>query len=389
MMITNKKNIGLYIHIPFCERKCDYCGFLSFPMKETERSTCIDFLLKELKQRGNKPYIQDKTVDTVFIGGGTPSLLSGSQMDQLLTTIKESYNLAEDTEITCEANPNSLTYDKLKDFKSSGINRLSIGIQSFNDEVLKALGRLHNSEQGITAFKEARRAGFNNINIDIMFALPNQDMSLWKDTLNQAVSLEPEHISFYGLQIEENTPFYERYKNDNLNCVDDKEADRMYLSACEVLKTNGFEHYEISNAAKPGYRCRHNLKYWDMSYFAAVGPGASGYIDGFRYENPSVIKTWKDKIKDGHIADLNIKDKENIKDTMSVFCFTSLRTSDGIDTKEFEKKFGLSIFKAFPNIENIIYNYVNNGLINISSDGHITLTEEGFLKSNDFMCEFV
>lgn len=388
MTINNGKNTGLYIHIPFCERKCDYCGFLSFPMTEKEREIYVDYIIKEIYQKGRYYQSRRKNIDTIFIGGGTPSLLTEKQITDILKAVDESFKTDENAEITLESNPNSLTEEKCGYFYKAGINRLSIGIQSFNDDVLEALNRIHDSEQAVAAFKNARKAGFDNINIDLMFGVPGQDMDIWENTLQKALALEPEHISFYGLQIEPETVYYERYKREELPCVSDAVSDRMYLKACEVLKNAGYIHYEISNAAKPKKVCRHNLKYWNMEDFIAVGPGASAYVDGYRSENPADLQKWRNSVAEGNICSIDPAEKETINDAMAVFCFTALRTVYGIDTEKFKKVFGQDFYDVFADAEHILKDYEKEGYL-IFRDGHIVLTEKGFLISNEIMCEFV
>lgn len=365
----NIKTKGLYIHVPFCERKCEYCGFYSFPMDEKERETkCIE-ILEEVKRKKHECK-SNEIIDTVFIGGGTPSLLTCRQIISLMDAVYDNFPIQTDAEITIELNPNSTDEEKLKTYKSCGINRLSIGVQSFDNTLLKTLGRLHDAAEAEKIYRLARKTGFKNINLDLMFAIAGQNIKIWEETLNKTISLKPEHISFYSLQIEEGTPFYKAYKDGSLPFVSDELMNKMYLKASTMLKEAGYLHYEISNAAKAGYFCRHNMKYWTMHDFIGVGDGACGFVDGIRYENGKERK------------------KESLEESMSIFCFTALRTSDGIDKKAFKKRFCVDIEEVFPEALKSISQYEKDGFVSVT-DEYIRLTEKGFLISNDLMCEFV
>lgn len=328
-------------------------------------------------------------VDTVFIGGGTPSLLKPNHIKRIMNELKSGFEIDKNAEISIESNPNSLDLHKLDTYLKSGINRLSMGIQSFDNDVLKKIGRIHDVKTAIDAYKMARNAGFDNINIDLMFALPDQNKEIWQETLKIAFSLEPEHISFYSLQIEENTEFYNRYKNDNLNVPSDKIADEMYQMALNMIKANNYNHYEISNCSKNGYSCRHNVKYWQLDDYLAFGLGASGYIDGLRYKNSDDIKTWELEVKNKTPIDKKEESFiESIEDAMAVFCFTALRTEKGIDFAKFHKRFGQSFFSVYKDKKDFIDKEVLKGNM-ILTEYNLKLTENGILISNDLMCEFV
>lgn len=230
-----KKSLGLYIHIPFCERKCSYCSFLSFPLEKNEMKKYIDVLCEEIRDNG-KVLSSEFYVDTVFIGGGTPSLLEPTEIKRLMETVYESFEITMDAEITIESNPNSLDDIKLYTYLKNGINRLSMGVQSFDDDILNMLGRVHDKQRAINTFEMARKAGFKNINIDLMFAVPGQGQEQWLDTLREAINLSPEHISFYSLQIEEGTKFYKAYKNETLPFVSDEIMNEMYIKATDMLE---------------------------------------------------------------------------------------------------------------------------------------------------------
>ncbi len=382
------KKLGLYIHIPFCERKCSYCGFLSFPLMGENIKEYVNNLCLEIKNEG-KRYKEKYIVDTVFIGGGTPSLLTTDMIKQIMNTLKESFNIDENAEISIESNPNSLSFEKLKCYKEYGINRLSMGVQSFDDKILKKLGRVHDKSTAINAFKLARKSGFDNINIDIMFAVEDQNEKIWAETLGEVLLLEPEHISFYSLQIEEGTEYYDRYKNENLNVPSDEVMNRMYEYAVNTIKNAKYDHYEISNCSKIGYNCRHNLKYWNMDDYLALGLGASGYIDGCRYKNPDDLKIYEAMVKENwEIYRKPEFEKESLEDSMSIYCFTSLRTNKGIDFKYFKERYGKDFMEVYKNKRVFIYREIENGNFIMTKD-HLKLSEKGILVSNDLMCEFV
>lgn len=382
-----KKSLGLYIHIPFCERKCSYCSFLSFPLEKNEMKKYIDVLCEEIRDNG-KVLSSEFYVDTVFIGGGTPSLLEPTEIKRLMETVYESFEITMDAEITIESNPNSLDDIKLYTYLKNGINRLSMGVQSFDDDILNMLGRVHDKQRAINTFEMARKAGFKNINIDLMFAVPGQGQEQWLDTLREAINLSPEHISFYSLQIEEGTKFYKAYKNETLPFVSDEIMNEMYIKATDMLEKE-YIHYEISNCAKEGYQCRHNMKYWTMNDYLGLGLGASGYVNGFRFKNPDDMNIWMQMVteKNAGFDDVEISE-ETVEEAMSVFCFTALRTKDGIDLNLFKKKFGQSFWNVYEDKKIFINTEEEKGNI-VVDDNSIALTKKGFLVSNKIMCEFV
>ena len=267
------KKLGIYIHIPFCVRKCKYCDFLSFDsLKEDVKGRYVNALFSEIKMQGKR--FQGYEADTIFIGGGTPTVVQAEYIAEIVECVKENFHLAEAAEITIEANPGTVTPEMLEIYRKSGVNRLSIGVQSLDDKVLSALGRIHTAEEFRNTYFAARHAGFNNINIDLMIAVPLQTEEIWEKTLKEAIRLKPEHISFYSLQREEGTEFYRMYKEGRLTLADDDTDRRMYHTAVKMLKEAGYHHYEISNAAKPGFESRHNMKYWQFDEYIGLGLGA-------------------------------------------------------------------------------------------------------------------
>ena len=336
------------------------------------------------------------TIDTVFIGGGTPSLVSGSEIEKMIDAAAVSFDIDKKAEITIESNPDSLTPGKLSAYRSCGINRISMGFQSMDDRVLRAAGRVHDSAQARKAYDMARKAGFDNINTDLMFALPQQDERSWDETLAEIIDMDPEHVSFYSLQLERNTPLYEDYKNGRTEIADDDSDRRMYHHACRRLEAAGYEHYEISNSAKRGYMCRHNLKYWRLEEFLGLGLGASSYtrgpssgICGSRYMNTENISTYLKLVADKEWpVEMKSYHTDDMKESMAVYTFTSLRTKEGVDTADFKKRFGCGFFEAYRAKAEKIRDYEKRGLLKATAD-RISLTEHGIDVSNDIMSEFV
>jgi len=277
---------AIYIHIPFCMNKCEYCDFLSFKSTGSERDRYVDYLIKEIELYPGYKY------DTVYFGGGTPSLLKPEDIERILNKL----NINKGTEVTLEVNPKTVDYDKLRAFREAGINRMSIGVQSFNEKHLKTLGRLHDRERAITTFESARSAGFDNISIDLMFSLPDQTMDELSEDLERIKKMKPEHISIYSLIWEEGTPFYEKLGKGEYNETDNEIEAYMYEGIIKRLKAAGYVHYEISNFSLPGKQARHNSKYWENKEYVGVGLGASGYLDDIRYKNIVDFKEYYDKI---------------------------------------------------------------------------------------------
>ncbi len=371
-----KKDLGIYIHIPFCERKCNYCSFLSFEFDEKKVERYIEQLLIEIKYT-SEIYKKDYIVNSVFIGGGTPSILKEHHVQKILETLKKNYFLIENAEITIESNPNSLDESKLENYKQNGINRLSIGVQSFDDNLLKILGRTHTSKDVVYAYKLARKVGFKNINLDIMFGVPEQSETSWGKTINRVLELSPEHISLYSLQIEKNTIFYKKYKDEELNFIGDKKVNKMYIEAIKTLEEKGYKHYEISNCAKVERQCIHNIKYWTMKEYIGFGAGAYSYVNKKEFKNSDDLYNWNSKVSE-----------RSVREEMGTFIFTGLRMRSGIDLKVFEKNFQISFYDAYNDKINFLREEEKKGNV-VLSDDKLLLTTKGILVSNDLMCEFV
>ncbi len=374
-----KKPLGLYIHIPFCAAKCPYCGFYSKPPAAGEspeetagkRREYVKRVIEDTKELGAK-YGPGRVVDTVYIGGGTPSILAPELIEDILGAAQESFEVCPDAEISIEVNPGTVTGEKLKAYRKAGINRLSIGCQSLDDKVLKDLGRIHMAAQFKETFRLAREAGFENISCDLMFSVPGCTGEIWRETVREIVKTAPEHISFYSLQIEEGTVFYDRYRRGEFDEASDEADRKMYHEALSVLRDAGYVQYEISSAAKPGFRCRHNIKYWTLAEYIGIGDSASSYIDGKRITNPPFYEYHEN----------------TAADDMSEYVFTGLRMNDGIGLEDFEKRFGRGLFEAFPEGERELAPFVREGDVSMEG-GRLKITEKGFDISNKIMAIFV
>lgn len=382
MMTTNK--LGLYLHVPFCARKCRYCDFLSFGCSDSKvLSEYSQALIREIRIRSKDWCFRD--VDTVYIGGGTPSLMSAWDMGKIMDALRENFNIVKDAEITIEGNPATLSDEKMERYLRKGINRLSLGVQSFENDVLQYLGRIHNKNDAFTSFQRAKKAGFSNINMDIMFAIPGQSMKMWKDTVRQCIFLKPAHISLYSLQIEEGTEFYELYKDGKMEAVPEIQDREMYHQALAMMKEAGYKHYEISNAALPGFESRHNLKYWSYAEYLGLGLGASSFAGGSRFKNTSRMHEYLTAIRE-HVPPVDQESIENYSqhEEMGIFVFTGLRKAEGFSLDHFHHVFRKDFFDVYD--EDILKKY--KGLL-ICADGRLYLSEHGMDVSNRIMAEFV
>lgn len=369
-----KKELEIYIHIPFCVQKCAYCDFLSAPADEAVRERYIDALKEEIRQQ--KAFGSEYKVISIFIGGGTPSILEGAQIAEILKEIRNYFVVEADAEITIECNPGTLSEDKLSCYKKSGINRLSLGLQSADNQELKLLGRIHTYEEFLESFSLARKLGFGNLNVDLMSALPGQTRDSWRETLRQVTALNPEHISAYSLIIEEGTPFYERYKpGGREECLlPDEDMERqMYYDTGDILGAAGYERYEISNYAKPGFACRHNLGYWERREYLGLGLGASSLIKGVRYHNHRKLPEYL-KRDYTHEEVQKLTRQEEQEETM----FLGLRKTEGVLlTEEL-----LGVYKE------TIQRLERKRLL-LWEGGRVRLTELGIDVSNYALAEFL
>lgn len=372
------KKIALYVHIPFCKQKCLYCDFPSYAGKERLEDDYIDALIKEIDIKCDK-----KIIRSLFIGGGTPSYLSEKNLEKLLSTLSK-LNYIEDAEKTIECNPGTLTDEKLKVIKDYGINRISLGLQTTHNNLLKDIGRIHTIEEFNKNYKKIRDFGFKNVNIDIMFGLPNQSVSDYKQTLNDIVKLNPEHISCYSLIIEEETPFYNMYEKELLDLPNENDEREMYKLTKDILEANGYHQYEISNYAKDSLECYHNKIYWKCDEYLGVGVSASSYIDEKRIKNIDSISEYIEKIRNGE--DVSDEVLENtIKEDMEEFMFLGLRMIKGVSKNEFKKRFKKDMYDVYGEV---ISDNIKKGLLK-EDEKNVSLTEKGIEVSNWVMSEFI
>lgn len=374
------RNISLYIHIPFCDQKCYYCDFPSFAGKGGLKGKYLNALIKEIDEKLlNEKYI----IDTIFVGGGTPSSLSAGELEILLAKVSE-LNFADDIEYTVECNPGSITREKLMVMKKHGVNRLSMGLQAVQNTLLREIGRIHSFEVFKENFILARECGFNNINVDLMFGLPGQKLEEWKESLESISKLNPEHISAYSLIIEEGTPFNRMYKEDKIKLPDEDVERDMYHSAKNILNNYGFNQYEISNYAKAGLECRHNIAYWQMKNWIGAGSAASSYINGSRIINVYEIEEYiKRSEENKNLAIEENKNSEN--ENIEEFMFMGLRMIEGISEDEFLKRFKKPISDFYGDI---IERYIKQGLL-VRQGSRILLSDKGIEYSNKVMSDFL
>lgn len=372
------KEVALYIHIPFCKQKCFYCDFPSYARKDDLMSDYIEALLIELKEK-----IKAYKVRSLFIGGGTPSYLNEENLSKLMKVIKN-INFIEDAEKTIECNPGTVSEEKFNIMKEGGINRLSFGLQTTKNNLLKGIGRIHTFEAFKDNYNLARSVGFNNINIDMMFGLPNQSVKDWTDSLEEVAKLNPEHISAYSLIIEEGTPFYKLYNEDKLKLPSEEEEREMYKKCKDILIENGYHQYEISNYAKEGKECLHNEVYWMCDEYIGVGASSSSYIDGKRIKNIDDLREYIKRIGISEsIVDEEIINTKN--DDIEEFMFMGLRMNCGIKEEEFKRRFHTDIDNVY---KDVIEGNINKGLLE-RKRGRIYLTDKGIELSNMVMSDMI
>lgn len=342
--MQNKEELSLYIHIPFCVRKCGYCDFLSAPADEKARDRYVQALLMEI-ERYQGTETADRKIKTLYIGGGTPSILSVDQLDCIMQKIKYTFNFCDDIEASMEMNPGTASKEKCRALYQMGINRLSIGLQSTNDMELKTLGRIHSYEDFINTYTWCREAGFQNINVDLMAALPYQTVESYTTGLRKIIRLAPEHISAYSLILEEGTPFYQKYNSGCYPLPDEEQERLMYRETEQILAQAGYEWYEISNYAKKGYACRHNLVYWQGGDYLGLGLGSSSYMDGVRFHNTTDFNTYVNQ--GAYVED---REELSVQAKMEEFMFLGLRVMAGVSGTEFEKRFGKTMEDVYGDV---------------------------------------
>jgi oxygen-independent coproporphyrinogen-3 oxidase len=382
-----------YVHIPFCIRKCLYCDFNSFPGNEELYQSYVEALRAEIRQAAKR--FPDARISTIYFGGGTPNVLSSEQLACILGEIRQSFEIDENAEISTEANPGAVSHSPSPPFslssrslRAAGFNRLSLGVQSFHDAELRLLGRIHSAGEAVQAFRDARAAGFGSISIDLMYGIPGQTLESWQDTLRQAVDLGSEHVSLYSLTVEEGTPFHAMQVEGRLTLPgDDVEAD-MYEEAISTLTSAGFVHYEISNFARPGFECRHNITYWHNEPYFGFGSGATGFVPVTDYEsritNVASVDEYIRRIQAGE-SPVECEEHLTGKPAMGETMFLGLRLLSGVEIDAFARRYGVLPQEAFPQE---IANLTSRGLIEISH-GQLRLTRRGLFLANDVFSEFV
>lgn len=398
-----RKKLSIYIHIPFCVKKCVYCDFLSFGADDPQinrsgavRKAYVQSICRELLSY--KSISKDYIVKTIFIGGGTPSILLPGEIMNILATLRSIFKVDEEAEITIEVNPGTLTAIKAAEYMAAGINRMSIGLQSAHNDELAMLGRIHTYEQFLTSYQTARDAGFRNINVDLISAIPGQTLHSYLDTLERVLKCRPEHISSYSLIVEDGTPLAGDQKL--LSKLPDEETDReMYEATGKVLEMSGYKRYEISNYAKPGYECRHNIVYWTMDEYIGIGIGAASFFNGRRYSNTSDIKQYVDTMEEVfekrsideayRIPELlsirHIDETVDIDTLMEEYVIFGLRMTRGISAADFYERFGYSLYDVYGDI---IRGYVASGHMK-DEKGMVCFTRKGIDVSNRILVDFL
>ena len=377
---------GLYIHIPFCESRCIYCGFYSTTSLKL-RDDYVDALCREMQMRPSKAALgNDEPIETIYLGGGTPSQLKGSQLNQIFSAIRKNYTLTENIEnieITMECNPDDVTGDFCETLKQLPVNRISMGAQTFSNERLRFLHRRHNAREVDEAITRLRNIGIRNISIDLMFGFPEESLFLWMNDIRHAIQLNVEHISAYSLMYEEGTPLYHLLEQEKIREIDEETSRRMYETLIDLLTGAGYEHYEISNFARPGFRSRHNSSYWHEVPYIGIGAAAHSYNRKQRSWNIENIQTYIRSISEGILP--SESEQLDITTRYNDLITTALRTSDGIDLMKMEQEFGKELAdrllqEAQP--------HISRRLMKIK-DGRLSLTREGLYISDDVMSDFM
>ena len=386
--MNKKQELGIYIHIPFCAKKCYYCDFVSYPNMKEKQKEYVEALKKEIKSYD----LQNYNITTIYIGGGTPSYIESKYIVEVLEYIKSKLN-ANDTkfenmEITIEVNPGTVKKEKLLDYKKIGINRLSIGLQSTNDRLLKQIGRIHKYQDFLQTYNLARNVGFTNINIDLMLGLPNQSIKDLKESIEKVISLQPEHISIYSLIVEEGTKLYKQIETGELQLPEEELERKMYWYTKSKLELAGYKHYEISNYAKPKRESKHNSNCWEQKQYIGIGASAHSYLNNIRYCNVSNLKEYisnMEKVEADFEEKYIVNERQNLEDRKNEFMLLGLRKIDGVSISMFKEKY----------VENPIFRYrdsleklVNEGLVLIDGD-MIKLTNKGLDLANIVWEEFI
>lgn len=386
--VKTMKTVGIYVHVPFCKQKCKYCDFISFQNCENYFDDYFECLKKEITEKANEINSENKEIliDTIYFGGGTPSIVCEKYIEEVLNKIYEYYNVSENAEITVEVNPGTVDKLKLERYFEIGINRLSIGLQSTDDKLLKMLGRIHTYKEFENSYDLARKIGFKNINVDLMIGLPNQSLENVHDSLEKIVQKNPEHISVYSLIIEENTKMFDLIEKGELELPDEDVERKMYWSVKKFLEENGYNHYEISNFSKSGFESKHNANCWNQHEYLGFGIAAHSYFNNIRYSNidnlRQYIENWKNEQS---VYNIVFHEHQNKDDMMKEFMMLGLRKIDGVKISEFKEKFVDNPIFVFRNQLNKL---VEEGLIEVL-DNNIRLSDKGLDLANEVWMEFV
>ena len=408
MTTTNKMRTenarGIYVHVPFCMSKCPYCDFYSIPVGMACASGAsqasgpagaspliedfVKALEKEIATYGADLKYTDKPVESVYFGGGTPCLLGETHFERIMGALRKKFEIMPNAEISMEANPAAVTAGKLRSFRDMGLNRLSVGAQSFDADVLRILGRLHSAGQIVETLDAARTAGLENISLDLMFGISGQSEESWEHTVAKAIQQDPAHISLYSLEIMDNTRFA-RDLDKGIYRQTTEEADRrMYAKALEMLDAAGYRQYEISNVSKPGYECRHNLRYWNMGEYIGLGPSAHSFMDGARYSNVADARAYLSRVSRDGLPEICGYRKNSREDNISEYLFTGLRRNCGISKADFREKFGEDIWRIYPKEKAEFDEFVRGGFA-WEDEFSIRLSRKGMDVSNKIMMIFV
>lgn len=376
------KELSIYIHIPFCSSKCFYCDFTSFSGQSNRVKEYIDSLIVELSL--HKDSLQDYRIKTIFIGGGTPSAIDAKYIFKVLDYIYKNFNISSDMEVSMELNPGTIEFEKLNIYKEAGINRISMGLQTFNNNILKKLGRIHSAEDFLQSYNMLNNAGFENINVDLMFNLPDQTISDGMKDVEALVRLGVKHISYYSLIIEPGTLMHKWHQENRLKLLDEDSERKLYYNVKDFLKENGYQHYEISNFSMKDYECKHNMVYWKIKPYIGVGLSSHSYLNNKRFWNTDDLSSYIQELKKGKLP---IEEDEIIsKDIeMAEFCIFGLRLVEGIDKREFKDRFGVDIKVLY---KDPIEKHKNSDLL-FEDDRYLKLTDKGLDLANIVEVDFL
>jgi oxygen-independent coproporphyrinogen-3 oxidase len=389
--------LGLYIHVPFCSAICNYCNFNRGLFDADLKTRYVGALISEIGQerprpcRAEQPVLlrgeasaSERGVDTIYFGGGTPSLLEPHEIDRIIKACEEHFDVAPDREVTLEANPETVTKARLEGYRGAGVNRLSFGVQSFRDDELRKLSRLHGAQRAREALGEARAAGFDNVSLDLMMWLPGQTVGEWLESVDEAAALRPEHLSLYLLEVYPNAPLRDEMARARWSQAPDEDAATMYVTAMDRLEAAGYQQYEISNVARPGRRSRHNLKYWTDGEWLGFGCGAHSTLDGLRWKNVSATEEYVDRVSRGLPPGVDVNPLTEVA-RLGEALFMGLRLNDGIDERDLERRYGIDVWKQYGSD---LQPYVEGGLL-MRQDRRMRLTRRGMLLANEVMAVFV